>query len=205
MGKVAEAAGQQRLLDIAGDVEFLLEALALAFALDQARVVQNAGGFDGQGIEDLAIEFGKGGGAARIEVENAEKMAALDVHDGFLGIRARHGVERNGHDGAKRLRDDALRALERDVGLAEVLGDDAGFPVHGQTQGGLRGSDALRGHAHASSAASQAMAKRSGGIGLEQKAAVGVGDGNGAVHHGVEHGVQREAGNAAAWWLREAD
>ena len=77
MRKIAEAARQQRLLNVARDAQFLLEALALALALHQTRVVQNAGGFDGQGVQNLAIEFGKGRRASRIEIQNAQKLPAL--------------------------------------------------------------------------------------------------------------------------------
>ena len=81
--EIAEAARQERLLNFPRDAQFLLEALALAFALHEARIVQNAGGFDGQGVENLAIEFGKGRGAPRIEIQNAQKLPALNVNDRF--------------------------------------------------------------------------------------------------------------------------
>ena len=112
-GIIAEFARQQRLLNVAGDADFLLDALAFALAFDEAGVVENAGGFDGDGVENLAIEFGECSGTARIEIEHAEKIAALDVdHRLDPGVGAGHGVERNGHDGAQSLRDDALRAPE---------------------------------------------------------------------------------------------
>ena len=120
MRKVAEAARQQRLLNIASDADFLFEALAFAFALDEARVVENAGGFDGEGVENLAVELRERSRAAGIEIQHAEKMAALDVNiDSVYG--ARHRIQRNDNDGAQTLRDDALRVLKRDVGLMEIL------------------------------------------------------------------------------------
>ena len=57
MGVIAEAAWQKGLLNLAGDAELLLKALALALVLNQSRIVQNAGGFDGKCIENLALEF----------------------------------------------------------------------------------------------------------------------------------------------------
>src|SRR5713226_6584029 len=84
----SEIAREKRLLDVAGDVDLLLEALAFALAFDEAGVVEDAGGVGGQGVENLTVERGEGGGAARIEVENAEEIAALDIEHGFLGVGA---------------------------------------------------------------------------------------------------------------------
>jgi hypothetical protein len=33
-----------------------------------------------------------------------------------------------------------------------------------------------------------------GGIGLDEQAAIGVGDGDGVIEHGAEHGIERELG-----------
>ncbi len=49
--EIPESARQKGLLDVAGDVEFLLEALALPFVLDQARVIEDAGGFGAQRVQ----------------------------------------------------------------------------------------------------------------------------------------------------------
>ena len=38
----------------------------------------------------------------------------------------------------------------------------------------------------------ESMAKRAGRIGFEQKTAVGIGDGDGAIQHGLEHSVERK-------------
>ena len=57
MRKFAEIARQQRLLNVARDIDFLLHALAFAFAFDEAGIIENAGGVGGQGVENLAIEF----------------------------------------------------------------------------------------------------------------------------------------------------
>ena len=50
MRVIAKAARVKGPLDVASDAEFLLEALALALALHQPGVIQNAGGFDGQDV-----------------------------------------------------------------------------------------------------------------------------------------------------------
>ncbi len=64
-------------------------------------------------------------------------MPALDVNDRFRIARARHGVERNRHHGAKPLRDDALRTLKHEIGLLKVPCDYAGLAVDRHAQGGL--------------------------------------------------------------------
>ena len=88
------------------------------------------------------------------------------------------------------MRNDALRPLQRDIGLLEVSSDHAGLAIDRHAQGSLRGRKAFRWHAYASGAASEAMEKRAGRGGLEQQAAFGIGDGDGAVQHGFEYGVE---------------
>jgi len=51
MGKVGEAVGEKRLLNVAGNGQLLLETLALAFSFDETRVVEDAGGFNTECIE----------------------------------------------------------------------------------------------------------------------------------------------------------
>src|SRR5256885_3365280 len=70
---IAEVAGQQGLLDVPRNIDFLLEALAFTFASHQARVIENAGGLIGESVEKLAVKSGKGRGAARIEIEHPEE------------------------------------------------------------------------------------------------------------------------------------
>src|SRR5713101_5035835 len=53
---VTKSVRQQRLLDLAGDVELLLHALPLALALDQTGVVQDAGRFERKRVQNLPIE-----------------------------------------------------------------------------------------------------------------------------------------------------
>ena len=77
--KVVQAVGNERLLDGARDGKLLLQALALAFPLHQARVVQNAGGLDRERVENLAVDGGEGRDAPRIEIDDAEQRAALQV------------------------------------------------------------------------------------------------------------------------------
>src|SRR6266850_5185943 len=96
----AEVTREQRLLDVAGDIDFLFEALAFALAFDEAGIVQNARGIGGQRVQDLAVELGEGGRAARIQVENAEEISSLDIDHGFLGVRAGHGEKGNHYHGA---------------------------------------------------------------------------------------------------------
>ena len=78
-GKSLQAVRQQRLLDGARDREFLLQALALAFPLDQARIVENAGGLDAERIENLAVDGGEGRDAPRIEIDDAEQRGRARV------------------------------------------------------------------------------------------------------------------------------
>ena len=61
IGIVVQSARQECLLDFARDAEFLLEALALAFTLNQSGVVEDAGGFDAECVENLAIDVGECG------------------------------------------------------------------------------------------------------------------------------------------------
>src|SRR5882724_3537464 len=72
----AEVTREQGLLDVAGDIDFLFEALAFALAFDEAGIIQNARGVSGQRVQDLAVELGEGGRAARIQVENAEEISS---------------------------------------------------------------------------------------------------------------------------------
>ena len=66
MRKFAEIARQQRLLDIARDVDFLLHALPFALAFHQPRVIQNTGSVCRQRVQDLPVQFGERRRAARI-------------------------------------------------------------------------------------------------------------------------------------------
>ena len=111
MRVIAKAARVKGPLDVASDAEFLLEALALALAFHEACVVQNARGFNPQGVEDLAVKFGKGSGPAGIQIDSSEKIPSLDMSGGLRAAGARHGIEGDGHDGPKTLRYDALRNL----------------------------------------------------------------------------------------------
>ncbi len=149
----AEIPREQALLNVAGDVDFLLEALAFAFAFDEAGVIENAGGVGGEGVEDLAVELREGSGAAGVEIKDAEKIAALDVDHGFLGVGAGQGVERDDHDGAKALGDDALRGLQIHFGLREIFGDDRRLLLERKLDGGLAGREAFGRKAKAAAAA----------------------------------------------------
>jgi len=56
----AEIAREQRLLNVAGDIDFLLESLAFALSFNEAGIVKDARGVGGESIENLAVEFGEG-------------------------------------------------------------------------------------------------------------------------------------------------
>src|SRR5712671_4882670 len=77
MRKIAEVARKQRLLDFARDAKLLLETLALTLSFDESGIVENAGCFGGEGIENLAVQTGKSGGALRIQIAHAEKIATF--------------------------------------------------------------------------------------------------------------------------------
>src|SRR6266436_5989598 len=87
MREFAEIPREKPLLNSASDIDLLFEALAFALALDQASVIQNAGGVGGQGVKNLAIQLGEGRGPARIQIEHAEKIASLDIDHGLLRVR----------------------------------------------------------------------------------------------------------------------
>src|SRR5579871_42508 len=76
---ITEIFRQKGLLNVAGDTDFLFEALAFAFALNEASVVENAGSVGSKRIENLAIEFREGGRAPRVKIEYPEKIAAFNV------------------------------------------------------------------------------------------------------------------------------
>jgi hypothetical protein len=102
MRKVVQAVRNERLLNGARDGKLLLEALALALLLQQARVIENAGGLAAEGVENLAVDGGEGGNAARIEIDDAEQGAVLEVAAG-IGNGARGSVKRDGDHGAQDL------------------------------------------------------------------------------------------------------
>ena len=59
MGIVAKILREKSLLNVAGNADFLLEALALALAFDQAGIIENACGVGGEGVQNLAVELGE--------------------------------------------------------------------------------------------------------------------------------------------------
>src|SRR5258708_19599425 len=87
MGVFAEIAREKRLLNVAGNVDLLLEALAFALAFDEAGVIENAGGVGGQGIQNLAVQFGEGRRSPRGHGKNSQEITAPDVDHGFLRLR----------------------------------------------------------------------------------------------------------------------
>src|SRR5437879_2047285 len=116
----SETAREKPLLDVAGDIDFLLEALAFTLAFNEAGVVQNVRSVGGQGVQNLAVQFRESRGAARIQIENSEKFSAPDIDHGLLRIRARDGEERNHHHRSQTLRDDALCGLRSEEHTSEL-------------------------------------------------------------------------------------
>src|SRR5258707_7283540 len=139
----AEIAREQRLLNVAGAIDFLLESLAFALSFNEAGVVKDARGVGGESIENLTVEFGEGGGTARIEVEDAEEIPALYVDHGFLRVGAGHPKKRNHHHGSEALGHDALRGLQIHVGLRKVFGNDWRLLFHLELDGRLARREAL--------------------------------------------------------------
>ncbi len=84
----------------------------------------------------------------------------------------------------------ALRGLQVHIGQRKVLGNNAGLPLLRQTQRSLAGIHFIRGKAHAATAARKTDAESGGGIGQEQKTAVGGRDGDGMIHHRLENGIE---------------
>ena len=144
MREIAEAARKKRLLDIAGDADFLLHALAFALAFDESRVVENARGFDRERVQNPPVEPRESGGTSGIEIYDAKEIAAFILHGRIRGAGPRRGVERNHDDDAEALRDDAFRRLKIPARLRKILGDDALLLIHRLTQCSLAGS-CLRG------------------------------------------------------------
>src|SRR6266849_4027067 len=130
--------------------------------------------------------------AGRIQVEDAEEIAALDVDHGLLRVRAGHGEKRNDDDSAEALRDDALRGLQINVGLREVFGDDRRLMLQSELDGGLAGREAFGGKTKSAAAPSEFYFERAAGIGFEQQTAIGVGDGDGVIQHVAQHHVERQ-------------
>src|SRR5690349_20749454 len=108
---IAKSVRKQGLLNVPGDIEFLFESLPLAFPFDQARVIENAGGFYGKGVENLSIQLGKSSRTAGIEIDDSEKMPTPRLNRGTCGVRPCYGIKGNSNNRAKRLRHDALRCL----------------------------------------------------------------------------------------------
>src|SRR6266853_6989264 len=104
----AEIAREKRLLNVAGNVDLLLEALAFALAFDEAGIVENAGSVGGQGIQNLAVKCGESRRSPRVQVKNSQEITALDVDHGFLRIGTGHAEKRNHDHGSQALGDDAL-------------------------------------------------------------------------------------------------
>ena len=115
----------------------------------------------------MTVEFRESGRTARIQIEDAEKITALDVDHGFLSTGAGQGVKRNHDHGAQALRDDALRGLQIHVGLREVFGDDRRLLLQRELDGGLARREAFRGKTKSATAPREFYFQGAGAIGFE--------------------------------------
>src|SRR5258706_236731 len=190
----AEIAWEKRLLNVSSDVDLLLEALAFALALDQARVIENVGGVAGQSVQNLAVQFGEGRRSPRIQVKDSEEITALDVDHGFLRIGAGHAEKRYYDHGAQALGNDALRRLQVHVGLREVFRNHRRLLLQRKLDGGLAGHKAFGRKAKTPAAPCEFHSKRAAGVGFEKQAAVGIGYGDRVIHHVAQHDVERQLG-----------
>src|SRR5439155_11975949 len=162
----AEIAREKSLLNVAGDIDLLLETLTFTLAFDEAGIIENAGGVGGQGVDDLAVEFRESGGTARIQIEDTEEITAFDVDHGFLSAGARQGVKGNHNHGAQALRDDALCGLQIHVGLREVFGDDWRLLLQRELDGGLARREALGGKTKSAAASREFYFQGAGAVGF---------------------------------------
>src|SRR6266436_347240 len=190
----AEIAREKRLLNVAGNVDLLLEALAFALAFDEASVIENVGGVAGESIQDLTVELGEGRGAPRIQVKDSEEITALDVDHGFLRIGAGHPEKRNHDHGAQALGNDALGRLQVHVSLREVFRNHRGLLFQRELDGGLAGRKAFGRKAKTPAAPCEFHSKRADGVGFEKQAAVGIGYGDRVIQHVAQHDVERQLG-----------
>jgi len=69
-------------VNVAGDAEFLLQSLPLTFVFDR-RALSRSWRLRPPARPDLALEFGESGGAAGIQIDDAEKLSSFGMHDGF--------------------------------------------------------------------------------------------------------------------------
>jgi len=98
---MAKIAGEKRLLNAAGNIDFLLHALALAFANNEAGIVQRASGVGSESVQDLSVKFRESGGASGIEIEDAERMSKRRRAAGIGSTGAVDGKQRDDDDGAE--------------------------------------------------------------------------------------------------------
>src|SRR5712692_7010297 len=191
MGVFAEIAWEKRLLNVAGNVDLLLEALAFALTFDEAGIVENAGGVAGESIQDLTVELGESRRSPRIQVKDSEEITALDIDHGFLRIGAGHAEKRNHDHGAQALGNDALRRLQIHVGLREVFCNDGRLLLQRKLDCSLAGREAFGRKAKTSAAPCEFHSKRAAGVGFEEQAAVGIGYGDRVIQHVAQHDVER--------------
>ncbi len=116
------------------------------------------------------------------------EVAAAPRNGNFAG----GSVERDGDHGAQTLHHNALGGFQIDAGEVEVFCDDTGLFADGLIDGGLAGVDGRNVEIVALVVAGEMHAHRAGCVGFDQQAAIGMGDGDGVIEHGAEHGIERE-------------
>src|SRR5205807_5697587 len=117
------------LLDFASDTEFLFEALTFSLSFHQPRVIQDAGGFDGDCVQDLAIEPRKCSRASRIEIQNTQELTMFGSDQGLCRTAANESVQWDHHHGPEPLENNALSCLQIQIVAVEIFGDDTGLPL----------------------------------------------------------------------------
>src|SRR5277367_4792681 len=119
----------------------------------------------------------------------------MPIRRSRTGIRrtgAMHGKERNHDDGAKPLRDDALRRLQIHLGALDVFGDHWRMLAQGELNRGLAWRNTFRRQAQPASAPSKPHFQRTSSIRLEKHPAVRIRYGDSMIEHRPEHGIKRK-------------
>ena len=138
MGEFTEAAGQQSLLDGAGDFNSC-SMRCRSRSRSTRRALSRMLAAWAESVEIWGRGWSRRG-AAGVKVERSEK---LRLWSRFHLLVAGSGVgvdeERNGDDGAEALDDDAFGAFEVEAGEREIVSDDRGALLDGLAERGLAG------------------------------------------------------------------
>ncbi len=113
---------KQVLLNLAGDLQFLLHAQLNLLFLEKAGVLDDGGGFERERLEKLAIATREIGDAdLGVEVNETNGLVQRRM-DGFRGNLGPHPDERHAHHASE------FEVGDRDVRIGSALG--AGIEVH---------------------------------------------------------------------------